>query len=418
VCWPYNGAYNEALLCVFDGHGPQGEKIADLCVETLPKLLEKDRHFLRSDPAERLRQCLLEMDDIIFSTPHLTGHSNFSGTTATVVYARGDELWAAHCGDSRCVVGKREGDQIRVDFETEDHKCSIPAEGQRILSCGGEIRHGRSPAEPTRVVVHGAKGTRGLAMSRSLGDGIFKKVGVSAEPTVGHIHCSPVQNGQGDGHCVLVIASDGIWEFIESQEACNIAMAHIEDGALFATVDLVATAQSRWQKEEGSYRDDITAIVVYLPFLQNASKLDDESFSSRGSSAVTRSDKAGGDGAESTVLNGEIPKGSETDPAATKAADAAAQKPDVQTCTNELTTSEIPESDAGMDAQDGMMGIAGSSEFARRRLSVHIEDDEGAKGMDEALAAIHAVPEAGEEGEGEKAAAPSGEAAAPSGDYS
>lgn len=40
VCWPFHGSYNEALLCVFDGHGPRGEKISEFCTQTLPELLE------------------------------------------------------------------------------------------------------------------------------------------------------------------------------------------------------------------------------------------------------------------------------------------------------------------------------------------------------------------------------------------
>ena len=28
VCWPFNGTHDQALLCVFDGHGMQGDKVA------------------------------------------------------------------------------------------------------------------------------------------------------------------------------------------------------------------------------------------------------------------------------------------------------------------------------------------------------------------------------------------------------
>ena len=38
VCWPFNGSYNQALLCVFDGHGSKGEQ-ASLLLTTYYLLL-------------------------------------------------------------------------------------------------------------------------------------------------------------------------------------------------------------------------------------------------------------------------------------------------------------------------------------------------------------------------------------------
>ncbi len=40
VCWPFNGSYNQALLCVFDGHGSKGERASEFCMKTIPELLE------------------------------------------------------------------------------------------------------------------------------------------------------------------------------------------------------------------------------------------------------------------------------------------------------------------------------------------------------------------------------------------
>lgn len=40
VCWPFNGSYNQALLCVFDGHGSKGERASEFCMRTVPELLE------------------------------------------------------------------------------------------------------------------------------------------------------------------------------------------------------------------------------------------------------------------------------------------------------------------------------------------------------------------------------------------
>ena len=59
----------------------------------------------------------------------------------------------------------------------------------------------------------------GLAMSRSLGDYLAHSVGVSHEPVIEHFELAPdVQ--------IMIIASDGIWEFMTNQNVANIALAH------------------------------------------------------------------------------------------------------------------------------------------------------------------------------------------------
>jgi serine/threonine protein phosphatase PrpC len=64
----------------------------------------------------------------------------------------------------------------------------------------------------------------------------------------------------------LILASDGVWEFIESDEAVRIVGAIYAKGwsAEAACKHLIARAAVEWMQEEGDYRDDITCIVVYL----------------------------------------------------------------------------------------------------------------------------------------------------------
>eukprot|EP00965_Chrysotila_dentata_P156325 5164332-Pleurochrysis_carterae.AAC.2 len=116
--------------------------------------------------------------------------------------------------------------------------------------------------DPVRVWYGGY----GLAMSRSIGDGHFKRAGVICEPDVEHLHLSPAKRG-GDGEICLVLASDGIWDVLSSLEVCTAANDY--SSALSACDALVTKAQQRWAREEETYRDDTTAIVVYLPFLPN-----------------------------------------------------------------------------------------------------------------------------------------------------
>jgi serine/threonine protein phosphatase PrpC len=96
-------------------------------------------------------------------------------------------------------------------------------------------------------------------MSRALGDLKAGCLGVIPTPQVAHYKVCP------DDH-FMIIASDGVWEFIDSEEAVKIvAKIHAEGGtAEKACRFLIAKAAICWRHFEGEYRDDITAIVVYL----------------------------------------------------------------------------------------------------------------------------------------------------------
>jgi len=154
---------------------------------------------------------------------------------------------------------------------SNDHKPDLPVERERIERAGGVVSAaGPRGLPPSRVWVNGRVG---LAMSRSLGDGEAKTHGVSADPEVQLFTLQPMQPGDKTGDKFIIVASDGIWEFISSQQACDIVQKH--NNAHAASAELVKTAEQRWREEEGSYRDDITCIVAFLPFLEEREGDDD-----------------------------------------------------------------------------------------------------------------------------------------------
>jgi serine/threonine protein phosphatase PrpC len=113
VCWPFHGSLNEALLCVFDGHGSKGEKASEFCMHHIPAFLENDegRLSLRSDPIEALRRACVKADESLFAS-ELGKTAMTCGTTSTVLYLNGADCWTACAGDSRAVLGRRVGGQI------------------------------------------------------------------------------------------------------------------------------------------------------------------------------------------------------------------------------------------------------------------------------------------------------------------
>jgi len=263
VCWPFNGSYNQALLCIFDGHGSKGERASEFCMKTVPELLELEGPKLRADPPAALTKCVCKTDELLLGDHELGRLAMTCGTTSTVVYFHGTDCYTACSGDSRAVKGIRRGGTVVAEDLSVDHKPDMPEERKRIVANGGTVSDGGA-GRPSRVWAHGRIG---LAMSRSLGDGECKHVGVIPNPEVRHSAITPPAAEGGDGDLFVIVASDGVWEFISSDEACTIIAKH--KNASEACSALVLEAALRWKRFEGTYRDDITAIVAHVPFLEN-----------------------------------------------------------------------------------------------------------------------------------------------------
>mmetsp|Transcript_36037 Transcript_36037/g.26775 ORF Transcript_36037/g.26775 Transcript_36037/m.26775 type:complete len:97 (-) Transcript_36037:37-327(-) len=94
-------------------------------------------------------------------------------------------------------------------------------------------------------------------MSRSLGDRVAHTVGVSCEPEITQEILDPDDK-------IIVIASDGIWEFLSNEEVANMVAPYFEKGAPEAAANaLVKLALQKW-KEEEEVIDDITVVIIFL----------------------------------------------------------------------------------------------------------------------------------------------------------
>jgi protein phosphatase 2C family protein 2/3 len=204
------------------------------------------------------------MDKDLLSHPTLARIASSAGTTSNVLYFHGKQLWVASSGDSRAVLCRRKGSAMEAVDLSHDHKPDLPNERKRIEKAGGTVSAaGPRGLPPSRVFVNGRVG---LAMSRSIGDGETKGFGVIPDPEIVEVTLTPPVDGKGDGDLFVIVASDGIWEFISSQLACEMVLKQSDD-ATAASESLIQLATKRWQEEEGTYRDDITCIVAFLPFL-------------------------------------------------------------------------------------------------------------------------------------------------------
>ncbi|KAG2432356.1 hypothetical protein HYH02_012930 [Chlamydomonas schloesseri] len=154
--------------------------------------------------------------------------------------------------------GGGSGGGWRVVWQSTDHKPELPAEAARIEAAGGRVARSvgpHGPVGPFRVWFK-KQDYPGLAMSRALGDLPGRQIGVIAAPSLAALTLPP------EGRpAVLVVASDGVWELLSSEQV--LALAGGAGSAAEAASRVVQQSRRAWVKEYGgSYIDDITALVV------------------------------------------------------------------------------------------------------------------------------------------------------------
>ena len=97
----------------------------------------------------------------------------------------------------------------------------------------------------------------GLAMSRSFGDEVGHEVGVIVNPEINEYEFVNEDK-------FIILASDGIWEFISNEEVVDIVKDFYLNNDIKGALNfLYKEASKRWIMEE-EIIDDITIILVFL----------------------------------------------------------------------------------------------------------------------------------------------------------
>ena len=251
-------------LSVCDGHGVEGHFVSEFIKEVLPYYMSenlkgkniltdtKNVHQIISDIFVMVNNLLVDNESI---------NSLFSGSTCVSVIYTPERLIVPNIGDSRAVLG-------RYDFNTKtykaidlsrDHKPTEKDEAKRIIDNDGRIQPFTEEGEfvgPQRVWIKDEE-VPGLAMTRSFGDRVAATVGVMSEPEIKEFNFE-------EGDKFMIVASDGIWEFISSQECVEIVSKYYEKGDLKGCCEyLYEESSKRWLKEE-EVIDDTTLILVYF----------------------------------------------------------------------------------------------------------------------------------------------------------
>lgn len=252
---------NWGLYGVFDGHGPFGHDVSNFIQKDMPSLILKDKQW-KTHPQEVLHYAFIKANQRLQEHALETNQfdCSLSGTTATVVLhlPRENRVVAAHVGDSRSVLARwsRSGRVLEAVDLTNDHKPNSESEKRRIVAAGGQVKRIEGDI-PYRVFIKG-KMYPGLAMSRAIGDTLGYQAGIIPEPDINTFQIQPEKDS------FILICSDGVWEFISSQEAVDIVAEGGSAGAQMSAEKLAREAWRRWIQEEGNVVDDITVQVIYL----------------------------------------------------------------------------------------------------------------------------------------------------------
>ena len=263
----FNNNPNYIYMGICDGHGMFGQGVSTFLVNNLPQNL--NNIFLNQNINNISSSNITTLSENILSTFITTNEqltqddridSAFSGSTCVSLIYTPTRLICINVGDSRCILGKFDGEKWKSQNLSRDHKPNINGEKERIIKNGGRVEAYRDNegnyVGPDRVWLQGGD-LPGLAMSRSFGDEVAHLVGVITEPEIVEYYFCKEDK-------FIILGSDGLWEFINSEECVEIVKDfYLEKNIEGALTYLYKEASKRWILEE-EIIDDITILIAFL----------------------------------------------------------------------------------------------------------------------------------------------------------
>ena len=227
-----------SFFAVFDGHA--GGRCSKFLTNELARNIAEDPAF-QSDLAAALNRGFLKTNDIWMRIADQRQMND--GSCCIVMIQRGRRLYVANVGDSRAVLCS----SSEVASLSFDQKPNRPLERRRIQAAGGRV-----------VNCFGVSRVNGLlAVARAFGDRALRRI-IKSDPEI-------VTRDLKDSDTFVVIASDGLWDVITNQEACDCVMK--------SRSDLPTTAQTLTSLalRKGSM-DNTTALVIDVRNFREAAK--------------------------------------------------------------------------------------------------------------------------------------------------
>ena len=216
-----------------------------------------------SEISKNLKESFYKIDNDLLKSKQ-SFDTEKSGSTVCVGILNSKNLILANIGDSRAILCSY-NKSWKSSQLTKDHKPKDKSEYKRIIASGGtvsrmiNIEKNEEEIGPYRVWDKTQDKGPGLAMSRSIGDGQAKNLGVLAEPDI-------FEYTLNEADKFIVCASDGIWEYLSNDNVMNIIKDIYEnEGKAEDACDLlVKKASEEWKKENNKTMDDISCAILFL----------------------------------------------------------------------------------------------------------------------------------------------------------
>jgi len=198
-----------AFFAVYDGHG--GARVAEYAGLHLHKRIIGNEHYENDDFHTAIKSGFLKLDEDLKLDEETK--EQMSGTTAVTVLIKNNRIFCGNAGDSRAVLCQQ-GKAVPLSI---DHKPNDPEELKRICAAGGWV-------DACRV-------NGNLALSRALGDFIFKNNdSLQAEEQIVTAFPDVVEIQITDEHEFIVLACDGIWDVLSSEQVVGFCRARLAEG--------------------------------------------------------------------------------------------------------------------------------------------------------------------------------------------
>ena len=291
-----NDTKNCKIFGVFDGHGDKSDilsqEIRDYFIEyfsnkdiyntkkilnnfnkndlevvnrkiSIDEKLEKIYNLFSENNHEELIKLYEKINNKLHEKYKEDEFCSTTGSTSSQIIVMNDKkkdglnkIISINLGDSKSILIDEKNNVIDLNI------CHIPeeiTEKERIEKNGGEIsRVDWADYGPLRVFFKG-KNYPGLALTRSFGDFNCESLGINSIPDIREYDIGERKPK------ILVLATDGIWQFLSNEKVKNILLPYYEENNVNgATQKLVKYALRMWEAKNPDYIDDITVIVLFF----------------------------------------------------------------------------------------------------------------------------------------------------------
>ena len=222
---PFSQLAGSALFCVCDGHGMHGDGVSQEVLNSLIFELEEQSDDLVDSTGATLAEAFMAVNkhlQLMQAEPELEVNALESGACAVAAYLMGNTLWVAAVGDCRAILGVRQHGKVVSYVLNHEHKVDEPVEQDRIESTGAWVRPQYAHPDdgcmmPAKLYQkEGQPGLGpGLSVARAFGDLNATALGIIAHPCVATVELGPQDE-------FLVLATDGVWEFLENDVVIEI----------------------------------------------------------------------------------------------------------------------------------------------------------------------------------------------------